>query len=567
MPCPGQSLGVGCSPQFIRGAYQFLPIQNEAAAGVEISALISGRGMTAILPPQKSLFGLMVIVTYASGVTETHRISVDQETFDSTGGNVSQTVAQRIAFRNGEVVSSVLIMLTCFGYKGNAWFDDISALPTIHTASRGMIGRGYINDPPDNFPVLGAKKKLFQKELSKANLKKVQAELDTARGVTTKSDGRVDADKMVTLVTHGTFDRLESMLLSFKEWDGPIAVALYGTRGMRTAGADGASAYKSEWAIAEETTRQMAKDPRLNAVAHKLSLMLVVGDEGEEYPINRLRNEARKLVKTGFVLMVDADFVPSPASCRSFFDALGVIGEQRQSEGSPQQGGQGERADGTSGGDWTRTTAFVVPAFEPVLLPRGKLGPNARAVPTEITWPGGKMVAPALMPEDYPRSKEDLAEHVRGGRMQQFQFKQKIDAHGATNYERWLLSGAEPYDVDFGRPDYNVYNYEPYVIVRVSPSLPQFDERFSGFGMNKVSFLIELSAAGYMFTVLPNNWLVHVPHPETNLLADFQMDVEKRALNRVRRYEFLSNLLNKYRPRKRMDLDTIDLPDDIKALL
>eukprot|EP01136_Pigoraptor_vietnamica_P004172 Opistho-1_new@34232 len=358
---------------------------------------------------------------------------------------------------------------------------------------------------------------------------------------------------MVTLLSHASLDRFDSLLLAFSEWDGPVSVALYATRGVKD-GPDGPK-YRDEWAVAEETRRRLSADSKFLALAHRTTVVLVVGEENDEYPINRLRNAARRNVKTGFVLLADADFVPSPRSGRAFREALNALREVRQTAG--EEGRE----------DWIDKTAFVVPAFEPAMLPRGKLGAYAKNVPADIAWPGGKNVAPALMPADFPRTKAALSEHMRGGRVQQFQFKQKADAHGATNYDQWMLS-SDPYVIDFDRPDYNVYNYEPYVIVRVTPTLPEYDERFAGFGMNKVSFLIELSAAGYTFTVLPNNWLIHVPHAETPLLADFQTDIEKRALNRVRRYEFLSNLLGKYRPRSRIDTERLkDLPDNILAAL
>eukprot|EP01136_Pigoraptor_vietnamica_P004175 Opistho-1_new@34239 len=376
---------------------------------------------------------------------------------------------------------------------------------------------------------------------------------------------------MVTLLSHASLDRFDSLLLAFSEWDGPVSVALYATRGVKD-GPDGPK-YRDEWAVAEETRRRLSADSKFLALAHRTTVVLVVGEENDEYPINRLRNAARRNVKTGFVLLADADFVPSPRSGRAFREALNALREVRQTAG--EEGRE----------DWIDKTAFVVPAFEPAMLPRGKLGAYAKNVPADIAWPGGKNVAPALMPADFPRTKAALSEHMRGGRVQQFQFKQKADAHGATNYDQWMLS-SDPYVVDFDRPDYNVYNYEPYVIVRVTPTLPEYDERFAGFGMNKVrmvsayvccgcvhvrvhayvcvcvrarvrrvcrvrvcmcvhtlphhkcddlraamqvSFLIELSAAGYTFTVLPNNWLIHVPHAETPLLADFQTDIEKRC--------------------------------------
>ena len=45
--------------------------------------------------------------------------------------------------------------------------------------------------------------------------------------------------------------------------------------------------------------------------------------------------------------------------------------------------------------------------------------------------------------------------------------------------------------------------------------VPLFDERFRGYGMNKVVWSQAIAAAGFRFMVHPEAYMVHQPHPES----------------------------------------------------
>merc|ERR1712100_560365 len=54
--------------------------------------------------------------------------------------------------------------------------------------------------------------------------------------------------------------------------------------------------------------------------------------------------------------------------------------------------------------------------------------------------------------------------------------------------------------------------YEPFVALRKAADTPPFDERFVGYGKNKVQHLVHLRHAGYRFEVLGGGFVLHFPH-------------------------------------------------------
>lgn len=57
--------------------------------------------------------------------------------------------------------------------------------------------------------------------------------------------------------------------------------------------------------------------------------------------------------------------------------------------------------------------------------------------------------------------------------------------HAPTNYAKWRTA-TTPYKVEWEA------DFEPYVVVR--RDCPEYDQRFVGFGWNKVSHIMELDA-------------------------------------------------------------------------
>ena len=55
---------------------------------------------------------------------------------------------------------------------------------------------------------------------------------------------------------------------------------------------------------------------------------------------------------------------------------------------------------------------------------------------------------------------------------------------------------------------------EPYLMVRLSPDLPLFDDRFVNYGYNKVEYVENLRQVGFSFFILNQAFAMDFPHPE-----------------------------------------------------
>ncbi|KAK6634007.1 hypothetical protein RUM44_004614 [Polyplax serrata] len=84
-----------------------------------------------------------------------------------------------------------------------------------------------------------------------------------------------------------------------------------------------------------------------------------------------------------------------------------------------------------------------------------------------------------------PRNKTELIEQIKEKKCRPFYYLPCRNCQKATLYNKWLLSD------------------------QISGNVPNFDERFKQYGMNRVSQICELHVAGYRFYVLDNVFLVH----------------------------------------------------------
>ena len=88
-------------------------------------------------------------------------------------------------------------------------------------------------------------------------------------------------------------------------------------------------------------------------------------------------------------------------------------------------------------------------------------------------------------------------------------------------------------------------DFEPYLVVD-RWNVSRFDERFVGFGWNKVSHVMELTARGYELVVLPGAFMVHLPHAPSPDILGYRGRKHYRDCMMVLKREFQRELESRY---------------------
>ncbi|KAG7274204.1 hypothetical protein CRUP_008580 [Coryphaenoides rupestris] len=125
----------------------------------------------------------------------------------------------------------------------------------------------------------------------------------------------------------------------------------------------------------------------------------------------------------------------------------------------------------------------------------------------------------------YPKSKAELLYHVW------------TKGHAPTNFAKWRTA-TTPYHVQWEA------DFEPYVMVQRDS--PEYDRRFVGFGWNKVAHIMELDAQEYEFVVLPNAYMIHMPHAPSFDITKFRSNKQYRVCLKTLKEEFQQNMSRRY---------------------
>ena len=202
---------------------------------------------------------------------------------------------------------------------------------------------------------------------------------------------------------------------------------------------------------------------RLTATGSSLSIEIILvhslaadGEFSEYerlYPINTLRNTAVEHARTELLFLVDVDFVPCRRLCK-------LASTQLWAASVAQHAAAGELT--------------VIPAFE--------------------TTPDVKM----------PTEQQDMLAQLNTGTAEGFHVSQFPKGHAPTNFAKWATSSTR-YEVKYEEC------YEPYVIGN-RHLLPKYDERFRGYGMNKIQQLYACNARGLRFVVEPHVFVAAAEH-------------------------------------------------------
>lgn len=188
------------------------------------------------------------------------------------------------------------------------------------------------------------------------------------------------------------------------------------------------------------------------------------------YPINKLRNRALALAETDLVLICDVDFRP----CRRLAFLTGVANEREALL---------RRAS-------CRLNCIVLPAFEALINSSGDGGGGTHTssrVDSDTTSTGiGSRITEDDSGEHLDKSwwlatlgsKHGLLQQWDGGRVVPFASRVWAQGHSPTNFTLWKEANA-PYEVTYEE------GFEPFVVMN-RLLVPPFDERFEGYGRNKV---------------------------------------------------------------------------------
>ncbi|KAB0386564.1 hypothetical protein FD755_001520, partial [Muntiacus reevesi] len=109
--------------------------------------------------------------------------------------------------------------------------------------------------------------------------------------------------------------------------------------------------------------------------------------------------------------------------------------------------------------------------------------------------------------------------------------------HAPTNFAKWRTA-TTPYQVEWEA------DFEPYVVVR--RDCPEYDRRFVGFGWNKVAHIMELDAQEYEFIVLPNAYMIHMPHAPSFDITKFRSNKQYRICLKTLKEEFQQDMSRRY---------------------
>lgn len=199
-------------------------------------------------------------------------------------------------------------------------------------------------------------------------------------------------------------------------------------------------------------------------VDSQFSIDTLGGYPDDDYPVNILRNRALRAVTTTHVVYVDVDFWVS-------HDLVDMI-----------------RLHGTT----------LLNTKEAIVLPAFQLNRQCRE------WRDCREKNIPVM----PHTKSELLDRIVHRKSSPFD-PTNLGGHGSTRYMDWFDQPAEhliPIEC------FKSNRYEPYLVFRYCHDVPPFQEAFSGYGKNKMTWVMQMRREGWKFWQLGDGFVVHYPH-------------------------------------------------------
>ena len=283
----------------------------------------------------------------------------------------------------------------------------------------------------------------------------------------------------VTIVTTATRDRLWNLKSVCERWRGPLVVAV------GAADTDTSSEQVATDAIA-------ACDTSLSAV-----VMMPIHAR-DQLPVNQMRNRAWARARTSHVFVLDADFWPGSETYAAVQAALRVLQEDDSALVVPTFALEGRDGARAPTGKKIRATGHASLAS---LVPRTRDGLLRCIAAKDESFSHDWRGEGQLYWDTVPTTSSVPPIPPAQIRCEPFHH------HGSTRFDAWM-GALKPQRLQCFLGNF----YEPFVVVRNCARTPRFDERYLGYGKNKLEWITSLRAAGHAFYTAPRAFAVHVPH-------------------------------------------------------
>ncbi len=142
---------------------------------------------------------------------------------------------------------------------------------------------------------------------------------------------------------------------------------------------------------------------------------------------------------------------------------------------------------------------------------------------TSILKDGKVVVCPAFesITNACPTTIPALKQQIRNGQAEGFHQSHFPQGHGPTRFDTFWEKSNNALDTTIENDENYFWNesydvsyedlFEPYIVM-ASGEVPLYDERFQGYGLNKVSHLASVAKKGGKFLVLPGVFVVAPAH-------------------------------------------------------
>ena len=197
------------------------------------------------------------------------------------------------------------------------------------------------------------------------------------------------------------------------------------------------------------------------------------GDDENGYPVNALRNAAMAAVTTTHVAYTDADFLVSTDLYDDLMHQTSSLVDQK--------------------------IALVIPAFELRHM-------------CDISLKDCRSFHMSILPKDRQELTRLFGSPEQNALVYPFDAKVNPGGHNTTRYTDWFKQTKD----ELLRIECIVSDrYEPYLVVRFCEDLPPFQEPFTGYGENKITWFQQLLRSGYSFYQLSQSFTIHLPHKKS----------------------------------------------------